>query len=94
MNVPLKYLGGEKMAPLAKSVECPLWGMGGHSFDPGLQHTKVVKNGTSCSSHGIQTYGVELGLVSPVSGKRDWIWYHVKCLGHDTSVRRRYESEH
>ena len=29
---------------------------------------KVIKNGTSCSSLGTQTYGVELGLVDPVSG--------------------------
>ena len=43
-------------------------GTGGHGFDPGLRHTKVVKNGTSCSSLGTQTYGVELGLVDPVSG--------------------------
>ena len=42
-------------------------GTGGHGFDPGPRHTKVVKNGTSCSSLGIQTYGVELGLVDPVS---------------------------
>ena len=34
----------------------------------GLRHTKVVNNGTSCSSLGTQTYGVELGLVDPVSG--------------------------
>ena len=34
----------------------------------GPQHTKVVKNGTSCSSLGTQIYGVELGLVDPVSG--------------------------
>ena len=39
-----------------------------HGFDPGPRHTKVVKNGTSCSSLGTQTYGVELGLVDPVSG--------------------------
>ena len=32
------------------------------------RHTKVVKNGTSCSSLGTQIYGVELGLVDPVSG--------------------------
>ena len=24
-------------------------GTGGHGFDPGPQHTEVVKNGTSCS---------------------------------------------
>ena len=49
-------------------VECPLRGTGGHGFDPGPRHTKVVKNGTSCSSLGTQIYGVELGLVDPVSG--------------------------
>ena len=55
-------------APIAQLVECPLWGTGGHGFDPGPRPTKVVKNGTSCSSLGTQTYGVELGLVDPVSG--------------------------
>ena len=57
-----------KPAPIAQLVECPLRGTGGHGFDPGPRHTKVVKNGTSCSSLGTQTYGVELGLVDPVSG--------------------------
>ena len=28
---------------------------------------QIVKNGTGCSSLGTQTYGVELGLVHPVS---------------------------
>ena len=46
---------------------CPLQGTGGHEFDPGPRHTKVVNNGTSCSSLGTQIYGVELGLVDPVS---------------------------
>ena len=46
-------------APVAQLAECPLQGMGGHGFDFGPRHTKVVKNGTSCSS---------LGLVNPVSG--------------------------
>ena len=55
-------------APIAQLVECPLRGTGGHGFDPGPRHTKVVKNGTSCPSLGTQTYGVELGLVDPVSG--------------------------
>ena len=55
-------------APIAQLVECPLRGTGGHGFDPGPRHTKVVKNGTSCSSLGTQIYGVELGLVDPVSG--------------------------
>ena len=49
-------------------VECPLQGTGDHGFDPGPRHTKVVKNGTSCSPFGTQTYGIELGLVDPVSG--------------------------
>ena len=51
------------LAPVAQQVECPLQGTGGHRS----RHTKVVKNGTSCSSLGTQTYGVELGLVEPVS---------------------------
>ena len=55
-------------APIAQLVECPLRGMGGHGFDPGLRHTKVVKNGTSCSSLGTQICLVELGLVDRVSG--------------------------
>ena len=57
-----------KPAPIAQLVEFPLQGTGGHGFDPGPRHTKVVKNGTSCSSLGTQIYGVELGLVDPVSG--------------------------
>ena len=55
-------------APIVQLVECPLRGTGGHRFDPGSRHTKVIKNGTSCSSLGTQIYGVELGLVDPVSG--------------------------
>ena len=35
-----------------------------------------------------------LGLVDPVSGWCDRVWYHVKCLGHYTSVRQLYKSEH
>ena len=48
-------------------VEYPLRGMGawGHRFDSRPWHTEVVKNGTSCSSFGTQTYGVELGLDWP-----------------------------
>ena len=56
-------------SPIAQLVECPLQGTGGHGgFDPGPRHTKVVKNGTNCSSLGTQTYRVELGLVDPASG--------------------------
>ena len=55
-------------ARIAQLVECPLRGTGGHGFDPGPRHTKIVKNGTSCSSLGTQIYGIELGLVDPVSG--------------------------
>ena len=55
-------------APVAQVVACPLRGTGGHGFDPGPRHTKLVKNSTNCASLGTQTYGVELGLVDPVSG--------------------------
>ena len=30
-------------ALIAQLVECPLRGTGGHGFDPGPRHTKVVK---------------------------------------------------
>ena len=53
------------------SVECLLRGMGGYEFAPGPRHIKVVKNGTSCTSPGTQTYGVELILVDPVSESSD-----------------------
>ena len=36
----LPYVG--KPAPIAQVVECPHQGTGGHGFDPGPQHTKVV----------------------------------------------------
>ena len=29
-------------APIAQLVECPLRGTGGHGFDPGPRHTKMV----------------------------------------------------
>ena len=80
-------------APVAQLVECLLQRTGGHRFNPGPWHTKVIKNGTSCSSHGTQTYGLELGQVN-LSGQCDWVWYRVKCLVHDTSVRQHYKSEH
>ena len=65
----LVLLNCSSPAPIAQFVECPLRRTGGHGFDPGPRHTKVVnKNGTSCSSLGTQIYGVELGLVDPVSG--------------------------
>ena len=59
---------GSLPAPVAQLVECLLWGTGRHGFDPVPRHTKGVKNGTSCSLLGTQTYRVELGLVDPVSG--------------------------
>ena len=40
---------------------------GGTGFDPGLRHTKVVNNSTSCSPLGTRIFGVGLGLVAPVS---------------------------
>ena len=64
----LRLLSSIRPAPIAQLVECPFRGTGGHGFDPGPRHTKVVKHSTSCSSLGTQTYGVELGLVDPVSG--------------------------
>ena len=46
----------------------PPWRTGGHGFEPRPRYTKVtVKNNSSCSSLGTQTYGVELGMVDPVS---------------------------
>ena len=62
------YLIADRPAPITQLVECPHRGTGGHGFDPGPRRTKVVKNGTSCSSLGTQIYRVELGLVDPVSG--------------------------
>ena len=62
LHLPLIFL----TALVAQSVDWPLWGTRGHGFNPRLQHTKVVKNGTSCSSLGTQTYWVELELVDPV----------------------------
>ena len=47
-------------APVAQVVKCPLRGTGGHGFDPGPRHTKVVKNSTSCSSLGTQTIKVSI----------------------------------
>ena len=40
---------------------------GGTGFDPGLRHTKIVYNGTSCSPLGTRIFGVGLGLVALVS---------------------------
>ena len=63
-----------KPVPIAQYVGCPLRGTGGYGFDPGPRHTKVVKNGTSCSSLVTQIYDVELGLVDPVSGECECVW--------------------
>ena len=41
--------------PVAQVVECPFRGTGGHGFDPGPRHIKLVKNSTSCSPLGTQT---------------------------------------
>ena len=44
------------LIPNSSVGRVPLWGTGGHGFDPGLQiHTKVVKNCTSCSSLGTES---------------------------------------
>ena len=68
-------------------------GMGGRGFKPRPGHTKVFKNGTGCSSLGTHPYGIELGLVDPVSGECDGVLYHVMYLGHATAVRQHYKSE-
>ena len=81
-HVELSWDGGKKAGSngpghMTNMVAIPIYGkklkkssplLGGHVFDLGPRHTKVVKTGTSCSSLGTQTYGVELGLVDPVSG--------------------------
>ena len=46
------------LVPVARSVQCPLRETGCHGLGPWPRHTKVVKNGTSCSSLGTQTYVV------------------------------------
>ena len=43
-------------------------GNGKSRVRPRPRHTKVIKNGSTCSSLGTQIYGVELGLVDPLSG--------------------------
>ena len=64
-----------KLALVAQLGECPLQGRRGHGFDPGPRHTKVVKNGTSCSLLGTQTYGVELRLVNVIGyGIMSSVW--------------------
>ena len=51
--------------PVAQSVECLLRMTRGHSLNPMPRNTKVIKNGTSCSSLGTQIYAVKLGLADP-----------------------------
>ena len=41
-----------------------------------------------------QASRLALRLVDSVSEQCDWVLYHVKCLGHDTSVRQHYKREH
>ena len=78
-------------ATVAQSVEYPLWGTVGHGFDPRPQHTKVVKMVLATPRWHSNLRG-RAGLIDPVSGlgmvSCDWVWYHVRCLGHDTSVRQ------
>ena len=45
LHIHVQYLQLHTRSPVAQSVECPL-----REFDTGLRHTKVFKNGTSCSS--------------------------------------------
>ena len=75
--------------PVAQSVECPFRWTGGYWFNPGLRHTKVIKNGTSHSLLANQTYMVELGLMYQCQDN------DIKCLvsgaWYKVSVAR-YES--
>ena len=41
--------------------------LGGTRFDPRPRHTKVVNNGTSCSTLGTRIFRAGLGLFAPVS---------------------------
>ena len=79
-------------APIVQFVECPRRRTWGHRFDPGSQHTKVVKNGTSCASLSDLRGRARTG---PPSVKVMWLGL-VSCevSGHDTSVRQRFKSEH
>ena len=54
-------------------VECQLRGTGDWSFNPRPWHTKVMKNSNSFSLLDTQTFGLELGLVDPVSGWCEWM---------------------
>ena len=60
---------------------------------PGCDIPKSLKMVLAAPCLALKTYGVEAGLVNPVAGC-DWVWYYVKWLGHDTSVRQHYKSEH
>ena len=68
VHMHVQYLHVHIMHCSASLVEFPLRGTWGHGFDPQPRHTKVFKNGTSCSSLSTQTYGEEPGLVETVSG--------------------------
>ena len=52
-----------KPAPVAQSVKCPLRGTGGHSFDPGPRHIKIVKMVLA-----VPRLDVRARMVDPVSG--------------------------
>ena len=66
--------------PVAQSVESPLRGTGGHGFDPGplLAALRLALKSLDWSTQ----------CQDNVTG------CGVKCLGHDTSVRQHYKSEH
>ena len=46
--IPILMTRNDKQAPVAQLVECLLRGKGGHGFDPGPRHTKVIKNAALC----------------------------------------------
>ena len=67
ISVCLKTSHTYDTGPGSSVVECPLQGTGGHGFDHGPRHTKVVKMVQSKPRLALR-HVVELGLVDPVSG--------------------------
>ena len=67
---------------------------GGRRFKPWPGHTKVFKNGTSCSSFGTQDLRGRARTGQP---SVRIMWLGVVCqlsgVGHDISMRRHYKSE-
>ena len=84
------YLNGPGSSLL---IECPLRGTGGHGFDPRSRHTVSLNMVLAAPRLALKrTGGVRTGRPSV---RIMWLGvYHVKCLGHDISVRQHYKREH